>query len=325
MTGDTAVVLTGNGDRLRDIRDRWRESEPQRSDAHEAVRRRDLSLANDPARLEERGDRLRRRRLRLEGIVDQDDSVWLSFFDGGLAAARSVARVVEIPARRPVRPVGTGSLVTDRLFLTNHHVCPSPEDAGGMAVQFGYEYDEVGGERPADQRELTPDALFVTDPQLDFTLVAVAERDGQPPGARYGHLPLIEQTGKVVIGEVLNVIHHPAGDRKRVSLRANRLVAMDDLWLRYESDTREGSSGAPVFNDQWEMIALHHGGVPATDAEGFELARDGRRWTEDMGEEALAYSGNEGARVSRIIRSLRATELRPEHRTLLAAVLDREE
>lgn len=319
------VVLIGTDDRLRGIRDRWTASAPQRTAARNAVDRRDLSLANGPAQLKKREDRLRSRHLRLEGIVEQDDSVWLSFFDCGLKASRSVGRVVEAPARQPVQAIGTGSLVTERLLLTNHHVCRTPEEAAGMAVQFGYEYDENGGERPTDQWELAPDTLFVTDPALDYTVVAVAERDGQPPGSTYGHIPLIEQTGKAVMGEVLNVIHHPAGDRKRVSLRYNRMVAEDDLWLRYESDTREGSSGAPVFNDQWEMIALHHGGISAIDDEGFELARDGRRWTEDMGEEALAYSGNEGARVSRIVRSLRETDLTPERRTLLATVLNPEE
>jgi V8-like Glu-specific endopeptidase len=325
VTDGTAVVLMGDRDRQRGIRDRWTDSQQQRAAARAAVELRDLSLANDDVQLEERGERLGRRRLRLEGIVDQDDSVWSSFFDVGLTVARAVGRVVVARGRQPVRPVGTGSLITDRLLLTNHHVCPAPQDAAEMAVQFGYEYDAVGGERLADQRALDPDVCFVTDPELDFTLVAVADRDGQPPGTLYGCLQLIEQTGKAVIGEVVNVIHHPAGERKRVSLRDNRLVAMDDLWLRYESDTREGSSGAPVFNDQWELIALHHGGVPATDDEGFELARDGRRWTDDMGEEQLAFSGNEGARVSRIVRSLRATVLAPEQRALLATVLEQEE
>lgn len=48
-------------------------------------------------------------------------------------------------------------------------------------------------------------------------------------------------------GECLNVIHHPGGERKRLSIRENRLVAEDDLWLRYASDTRRGSSGAPAL------------------------------------------------------------------------------
>jgi V8-like Glu-specific endopeptidase len=315
------MVVMGVDDRLREIRDRWEASKDQRDAAHLAVGRRDLSVVNRPEDLEERRDRLRRRRLRLEGIVDQDDSVWLSFFDCGLKAARSVGRVVEAPVRQPVRPIGTGSLVSDRLLLTNNHVCRSPEEAAGMAVQFGYEYDDVGQERPADQWPLAPGDLFVTDPDLDYTLVAVAPRDGRAPGSTYGSIPLIAQTGKAVIGEVLNVIHHPAGQRKRVSVRYNRMVAEDDLWVRYESDTREGSSGAPVFNDQWEMIALHHGGVPATDDEGYELARDGRRWTPEMGRDAIAYIGNEGARVSRIVRSLRAADVPAEQRPFLDPIL----
>jgi V8-like Glu-specific endopeptidase len=315
------VVMIGVDDRLREIRDRWEASKDQRDAAHLAVGRRDLSVVNRPEDLEERRDRLGRRRLRLEGIVDQDDSVWLSFFDCGLKAARSVGRVVEAPVRQPVRPIGTGSLVTDRLLLTNNHVCRSPEEAAVMAVQFGYEYDEDGRERPADQWPLAPGDFFVTDFDLDYTLVAVATRAEQTPGSTYGSIPLIAQTGKAVIGEVLNVIHHPAGQRKRASVRFNRMVAEDDLWVRYESDTREGSSGAPVFNDQWEMIALHHGGVAATDDEGLELARDGRRWTQEMGRDAIAYIGNEGARVSRIVRSLRAADVPPEQRPFLDPIL----
>jgi V8-like Glu-specific endopeptidase len=315
------MVVTGVDDRVRGIRQRWEASEEQRADARAAVDRRDLSLANSPADLQEREDRLRRRHLRLEGIVEQDDSVWLSFFDCGLRAARSVGRVVEAPRRQPVVPIGTGSLVTDRLLLTNHHVVRTADEAAGMAVEFAYEYDEDGEPRKEDRWPLAPGDFFVTDPELDYTLVAVTLRDGRPPGETHGCIPLIGQTGKAVIGEVLNVIHHPVGERKRVSLRFNRMVAEDDLWLRYESDTRAGSSGAPVFNDQWEMVALHHGGVSATDDEGFELTRDGRRWTPDMGEDAVAYVGNEGARVSRILRSLRGADVPPEQRRLLVPVL----
>jgi V8-like Glu-specific endopeptidase len=315
-------VVIQQDQRLKAIRDRWTGSSAQRAAAGKAVGQRELSLANGPRELQERSERLRRRGLKLEGIVEADDSVWLSFFDCGLKAARSVGRVVEAPVRQPVRPIGTGSLVTERLLLTNNHVCETPEDAELMAVQFGYEYAEDGSERAHDQWRFAPGDFFVTDPDLDFTVVALADRDGTTPGSRYGHIPMIAKTGKAVIGETLNVIHHPAGERKRMSIRFNRMVAEDDLWVRYESDTREGSSGAPVFNDQWELVALHHGGVTATDDEGFELARNGQRWTEDMGEDALAYTGNEGARVSRIIRSLRAADLPHRYQELAAEILE---
>ena len=307
--------------RLRGIEERWVLSSDQRATAKAAVDLGQLALANPAEDLQKRSDRLRDRGLRLEGIVETDDSVWLSFFECGVQAARAVGRVVEARTRQPVRPVGTGSLVTPRLLLTNNHVCGSPEQASAMRVEFNYEYDEVGSERPADPWPLAPTDFFATDGELDFTLVAVAPRDGSTPGAVYGHNPLIGQTGKAVIGEVLNVIHHPGGDRKRASIRFNRMVAEDDLWVRYESDTREGSSGAPVFNDQWEMIALHHGGVPATDAEGFQVTRTGERWTPAMGEGALSYIGNEGARVSRIVRSLGRMQFTPAQRELVADML----
>ena len=97
------MVATGADDRLRGIRERWEASEEQRAAARKAVDQRDLSLVNPPEDLRERRDRLQKRHLRLEGIVDQDDSVWLSFFDCGLRAARSVGRVVEAPRRAPTR------------------------------------------------------------------------------------------------------------------------------------------------------------------------------------------------------------------------------
>jgi hypothetical protein len=40
-----------------------------------------------------------------------------------------------------------------------------------------------------------------------------------------------------------------------------------------------------------------------------------------MGEDALAYVGNEGARVSRIVRSLREADLPADQRDLLVPVL----
>ena len=155
-----------------------------------------------------------------------------------------------------------------------------------------------------------------------FSVVAVADlRGGGAPGETYGTVRLIEQTGKALKAEVVNVVHHPGGDRKRLSIRENRIVAEDDLWLRYTSDARRGSSGAPVFNDQWEMVALHHGGLPRRDAEGVALNRAGEPWTREMGEEAKAYTANEGARVSRIVRRLRDAALDPRAKSLIDEAL----
>ena len=47
-----------------------------------------------------------------------------------------------------------------------------------------------------------------------------------------------------------------------MALRQNQVVDIFDLYVTYQTDTATGSSGAPVFNDQWDVVALHHSGVP---------------------------------------------------------------
>jgi len=288
-----------------EIAARWQQTIGQVAAFSKAVATGQLAVANTADQIAERRERLRRQGIRLEGLVGQDDSVWLTFFSRGLVAARAVGRVVRAADGEPPEPVGSGVLIGPGLFLTNNHVLPDAIEARDMAVQFGYEYDDNGAERPADLCRFAPDKAFHTDESLDFTVVAVDGLGGAPPGAKYGSVTLIEATGKALKAEILNVVHHPRGDRKRASIRENRMVAEDDLWLRYTSDTRDGSSGAPVFNDQWEMVALHHGGVERRDAAGNRLTRSGEIWTEAMGEDAIDYVANEGARVSRIIRALR--------------------
>lgn len=314
--------MTADGNApLSDIARRWSAGGDDLRDVTSALREQNLEVANEMAEIDLRRARLAAHGTELEAVIGEDDSVWLSFLSKGLQAARAVGRVVAMPARQPITPEGTGVLISPRLLLTNHHVVPDAEHAASMGVQLGYEYDDEGGERQCTTVPLAPEILFLTVPAsvLDFTVVALPEEFAEGNG----YVPLIEEGGKVLKAEVLNVIHHPGGDRKRVSIRDNRLVSQDEKWLRYTSDTRHGSSGAPVFNDQWEMVALHHGGVPATDDQGRKLTRTGEVWTPDMDEESAAYLWNEGARVSRIVRRLRRAALPPPQQAMLDEALSK--
>ena len=38
--------------------------------------------------------------------------------------------------------------------------------------------------------------------------------------------------------------------------------ATGEVLHHYSTDTEAGSSGSPVFNDQWEVVALHHSVKP---------------------------------------------------------------
>ena len=59
----------------------------------------------------------------------------------------------------------------------------------------------------------------------------------------------------------VNVIGHPKGLDVRISMQDNKVVAHEDPFLRYRTPTDPGSSGSPVFNQAWELVALHHAGA----------------------------------------------------------------
>lgn len=65
----------------------------------------------------------------------------------------------------------------------------------------------------------------------------------------------------------MNIIHHPQGDYKQISIRENLFVGIDETKIYYETDTAQGSSGSPVFNDQWQVVGLHHKSVPKMTAD----------------------------------------------------------
>jgi endonuclease I len=191
-------------------------------------------------------------------------------------------------------------------------VLADADEAAGSYVEFDYQSGIDGLPLSPKAFSFDPGALFVTSPadELDFTLVAVQPvgTHGEPLSA-FGFLELIEQDGKVVLGELVDVIQHPNGEPKQLALRENEIVDRLELFLHYETDTAPGSSGSPVFNDQWELVALHHSGVPKRNDRGDFLAVDGTVWTPGMDEARLAWVANEGVRISRIIKAVRAATL----------------
>jgi endonuclease G len=98
-------------------------------------------------------------------------------------------------------------------------------------------------------------------------------------------------------------VQHPRGEKKQVALRENKIVDIPERFLHYAADTEPGSSGSPVFNDQWEVVGLHHASVPAP--------------------EHREFGGflNEGIRISRIIGFVREQSLPPAQEALVQELL----
>ncbi|MER5572847.1 endonuclease [Streptomyces massasporeus] len=248
--------------------------------------------------------------LGLERLIGRNNLTPVAFLEEGVQAARSVGRVT---ISGPGGGHGTGFLVSASLLLTNNHVLRDAQVAARSTVAFAFQDGVDGSPLTPAVFQLEPARFFVTDRALDYSLVAVAPRGAQGEElSSFGRLVLSDAQGKVVIGEFVNIIQHPRGEPKQLALRDNQIVDLLERFLHYESDTREGSSGSPVFNDQWEVVALHHSAVPQTDGEGRPLSVDGVVWQPEMGDQQLAWRANEGVRISRVLRALHETPLTGE-------------
>ncbi|MGW0732304.1 trypsin-like serine peptidase [Streptomyces sp. NPDC002851] len=240
-----------------------------------------------------------------------------SFLPRGVRAGTTVARIT---LRRDGRelPHGTGFMVSPRLLMTNHHVLSDGEFARHCFLEFNAQVSVDNTPDTAVRMELDPGAFFTADERLDFALVAVAPAaDGRLAGEIFGLNRLSVQLGTLVIGERVNIIGHPNGRLKEIALRDNALLLRLDDFLHYTTDTEPGNSGSPVFNDQWEVVALHHSGVPNRDDQGRVLRKDGQVWRRGDGDDAIAWIANEGVRISSILKHLADLRLEPPRHALL--------
>jgi endonuclease G len=205
-----------------------------------------------------------------EAVSDTNDFQPAAFLTAGAAARRSVARVL-VQATGESRS-GSGFLISPDLFITNQHVINDGADALQTNVFFDDELDRAGRAVAKTVHRLAPErfALFSDEGDLDYALVALGDRiEGTASVDDFGYCPLGFSPDRHRVGMNVNIIQHPNGLPKLIAVRNNLLTGRKDSRLFYETDTDVGSSGSPVTNDQWDIVALHHYGdadIPAADA-----------------------------------------------------------
>jgi endonuclease G len=257
------------------------------------------------------------RQVGLEALLGSSvDFLPFYFLEQGHKRGQAVSRIVvrEPSSAGPeVLGQGTGFLIGPDVLLTNHHVLKDVEKARVSTAEFNYQKDYLGNDLMQDVWTLEPDGLFITSPfeELDFSLVRVAKKNGRVPGEVYDPIPLRASRSKIAIGEDVAVIQHPGGRRKEAVLRESKVTAMMDSFIWYSSDTLEGSSGSPVFNYNWDIVALHHRGVIQRDDSGNYLVRNG----------AYVFEANEGIRISAIVEYLRSDKVASTTRDLILPLL----
>jgi endonuclease G len=246
-----------------------------------------------------------------ERVIGASDLCSINFLARGLQAAAAVARLRVRLKSGSGEWYGTGFLVAPGLLITNHHVLPTADTASLAVAEFNYEHDLNGVEAQRRVFNLMPSTLFLTDAGLDVSFVEVAPRafDGTPL-LEFGFLPLIPKSGKAIGGEWVSMVQHPGGQPKQIGIRDSQVLTLSpadvegidlERFIHYSTDSEPGASGAPVLNDQWQVLAVHHKAVPDYDDDHNPLAHDGKTvWTADMGEDEKGWIANEGVRVSAI-------------------------
>lgn len=240
-----------------------------------------------------------------ERILGANDLVDEFYFDRALLAGMPICRILVRSDDGRTQGYGTGFMVSPRLLLTNEHVFGSAEEAAPSLAEFNYRLGVAGDPEPSHQFRLRPDQYFFCNVELDYALVAV-EAESVKGGAvlsNFGYHRLMPTSGKAIKGEWLTIVQHPGGAPRQWAIRENRCTndsLPDVLW--YRSDTAPGSSGAAVLNDSFQVVALHHSGVPRKDSAGRYLLRDGRAVDslDGIDDSLVEWEANEGIRVSSI-------------------------
>jgi hypothetical protein len=201
----------------------------------------------------------------LQAVLGGESYKTLEWYRTGLVRAANVARIGSL-----FYTFGTGFLVEldgEQLLVTNHHVIPNK-------IAFDRAYVSFEARAGDTQRYRIKEQLWTSGiDDLDATIVRLDKPvEGVEAYPFCAAVPPLEPPARVY------VIGHPKGGTMSFSIADNILLAHKEPKLQYRAPTDPGSSGSPVFDDEWSLLALHHAGgldMPRLDGEGVWPANEG--------------------------------------------------
>ena len=218
----------------------------------------------------------------------------VEFLLRGVELLKSVGRVrVEVPLGDEY---GTGFIVADGVLMTNHHVLPTLARARKAFVAWDFNKSSGAGTSTGAESPLDPVALYEANLELDCAIVAFKQQRNVRPIIEL-HLDALDGIEKdprtVAMG-------HPLGGHKQFAVDGG-FQSFEDKWLVHNNDTLEGSSGTPVFNRAWRLLALHSRALPDY-SQGHAVKHDGTPWTQGVDSHStLKCLGNLSIPIDQII------------------------
>ncbi len=183
-------------------------------------------------------------------LVDQDVALFTQLVERGeencnaLAARSAVARI-ESPKGTGL---GTGILIGKSLVLTCDHIFSKSQVTQAWA-RFNYTSGSYALD--SDLFELDLDTATRSS-QLDYALVRLK---GEPKQRTANLIDTILDSSQEI-----RLIHHPQGQHIVIS-GLGQIVQVGDDYIDHNISTDEGSSGAPIFNREWQLVAIHRGNL----------------------------------------------------------------
>ena len=191
--------------------------------------------------------------LQIYELEDQDRTLFKRLTKQGrnnldMLAVRSTIGRIESPLGIAV---GTGVLVSKNCLLTCHHVFERGQKQAW--VRFGYKAGRYGIEAgelfQLDTKEIVH-SIVPSEQTLDYELVRIIGEPELLPAMLSHTIPYPTQN--------IHLIHHPRGEPVQIS-EVGQLVLVDPTFIHHNIEADHGSSGAPIFDVDWHVIALHRG------------------------------------------------------------------
>lgn len=204
-----------------------------------------------------------------EKIIGENTLRDVRLLELALEAAPAVVRI------NSPSGLGSGFLCGERIIMTNHHVIAEAGIAGQSEFAFFHELDRHAQIKQSQIVAAKPDGLFFSDETLDVALVEIQ-------AAPEGVTPLALKRQRSNRDDRVSIIQHPGGHYKKISMQNNFVQYADAQVVQYTTSTEPGSSGSPVFNDGFEVIAIHHSGGMLTEPS------TGRRYLRNAGSTMIA-------------------------------------